>query len=177
MFRLYKGLKRLLSHGFESLLHEWSTMTLYQRFEHIIAVMLTIIISAIIVVSLSHLLIHTIRIFVFDVNPLNYNIFQDIFGMILTVLIAMEFNHSIIHVASSHRGTIQVKTVLLIAILAIARKFIVVELHTVDPLVLIAMGVAIIALGCVYWLMRERDDRILDIYPKEVKDIRYQKSA
>ncbi len=33
-------------------------------------------------------------------NPLNHRIFQTVFGEIMTVLIALEFNHTILYIAS-----------------------------------------------------------------------------
>jgi hypothetical protein len=42
----------------------------------------------------------------------------------MTLLIAMEFKHSILRVIARKERIIQVKTVLLIALLALARKFI-----------------------------------------------------
>lgn len=47
---------------------------------------------------------------------------------------------------------------LLIAILALARKFIILE-PDVDPAKVAALAGTVLALGLTYWLMRERDDR------------------
>ena len=140
-------------------LRRWASMTLYERFEQAIALCLTIVISFIIVFSLIYLVKDVVNVFIRDVNPLDHSVFQRVFGEILTVLIAMEFQHSIVRMVERTHGIIQVKTVLLIAILAIARKFIVLELRSVEPMVLVSMGVSILSLGLVYWLMRERDDR------------------
>jgi len=52
--------------------------------------------------------------------------------------------------------------VLLIALLAVARKFIVLDLRDVDSGQLLALAVITLALGLAYWLMRERDDRFVD---------------
>jgi uncharacterized membrane protein (DUF373 family) len=62
---------------------------------------------------------------------------------------------------SLRRGSIiQVKTVVLIALLALSRKFIILgpdkEYGTIA-----ALAGAALALGIVYWLLRERDDRAL----------------
>lgn len=140
-------------------LRRWASMTLYERFEQAIALCLTVVISFIILVSLFYLIDDVLQVFIMDTNPLDNRVFQRIFGEILTVLIAMEFQHSIVRMVERTHGIIQVKTVLLIAILALARKFIVLELHTVEPFVLISMGISVLCLGLVYWLMRERDDR------------------
>lgn len=47
------------------------------------------------------------------------------FGMIMTLLIAMEFKHSIVRVALRRDSIIQVKTVILIGLIALARKFVI----------------------------------------------------
>jgi uncharacterized membrane protein (DUF373 family) len=92
-------------------------------------------------------------------NPLDHSIFQTVFGMIMTLLIAMEFKHSIIKVALRKEGIIQVKTALLIALLALSRKFIVLE-PSIGASKLAALAGATLALGVTYWLLRERDDRL-----------------
>lgn len=54
---------------------------------------------------------------------------------------------------------VQVKTVLLVALLAIARKFIILDPASA-PAKIAALAFALIALGSVYWLMRQRDDPV-----------------
>jgi len=82
-----------------------------------------------------------------------------VFGQILTVLIALEFNHTLQYVVSRERGIIQAKIVILIAVLALVRKIIVTDLSAIAPGALAAEAALILALGITYWLMRERDDR------------------
>ena len=81
------------------------------------------------------------------------------FGEILTLLIALEFNHTLQYVVKREQSIIQTKVVLLIALLAIARKLIVFDLRDVDAAQLFALAAVTLALGITYWLMRERDDR------------------
>jgi uncharacterized membrane protein (DUF373 family) len=68
-------------------------------------------------------------------NPLDHRVFQAVFGEILTLLIAL---------------------------LAVARKFIVLDLHDVDASQLLGLAAVTLALGIAYWLMRERNDRLGD---------------
>lgn len=49
-------------------------------------------------------------------NPLDPKAFQTLFGMIMTLLIAMKFKHSILRAALRHEGIIRLKTVILIAL-------------------------------------------------------------
>jgi uncharacterized membrane protein (DUF373 family) len=52
------------------------------------------------------------------------------------------------------------KGVLLIALLAFARKFIVLDLGGVDAAQLFGLASITLALGVAYWLVRDRDDRV-----------------
>ncbi|MBB5016604.1 phosphate-starvation-inducible PsiE family protein [Rehaibacterium terrae] len=135
-------------------------MTFYERFEHVIAVMLSGIIAVVIVISLIQLIRIVFTLLVVDaLSPLDHSVFQLVFGSIMTLLIAMEFKHSIIKVAMRKESIIQVKTVLLIAMLALARKFIILD-PSIDAAKLAALAGTVLALGATYWLMRERDDRL-----------------
>ena len=59
-------------------------------------------------------------------------VLQDTFGSILIVLILLEFNHSV-HLAVKHRtGAIQVRMVVLIAVLVIARKLMLLDYATAE---------------------------------------------
>lgn len=86
--------------------------------------------------------------------------FQTVFGEILTLLIALEFNHTLQYVVMREQSIIQTKVVLLIALLAIARKFIILDLHEMGSGQLLGLAAIALVLGVVYWLMRERDDRL-----------------
>jgi uncharacterized membrane protein (DUF373 family) len=54
---------------------------------------------------------------------------------------------------------VQVRTVILLALLAIVRKLIILDLATTDSMQLFALAAAILALGVVYWLVRDQDRR------------------
>jgi uncharacterized membrane protein (DUF373 family) len=80
--------------------------------------------------------------------------------MIMTLLIAMEFKHSIIRVALRRSSIIQVKTVMLIALIALSRKFVILDSGATAASTIAALAGATLVLGVVYWLLRERDDRL-----------------
>jgi uncharacterized membrane protein (DUF373 family) len=63
------------------------------------------------------------------------------------------------YVATREQSIIQTKIVLLVALLALARKFIILDLRDTSPGQLLGLAAVTLALGVVYWLMRERDDR------------------
>jgi uncharacterized membrane protein (DUF373 family) len=140
---------------------EWSALSLYERFEALVAFVLTIVIGAVIAVALYRLIAGVGQSLVLEsLNPLDHAVFQRVFGQIMTLLIALEFNHTLRHVITGDRGIIHTKTVILIAELALARKIIIADLFQETPAATLALAVLMLALGITYWLMRERDDRL-----------------
>ena len=138
----------------------WSLMSFYERFEHAVALVLTGLIAAIILIALWRLMGSVWTLFVIQSrDPLDHAVFQTVFGNIMTLLIAMEFKHSILRVIERKERIIQVKTVLLIALLALARKFIILDISAISASLLAALALSSLALGSVYWLLQERDDR------------------
>jgi len=136
----------------------WGVMTLYERFEQVIVLTLSAVISVIVVVALWRLINEVFsRLLLRGLDPLDHLVFQTVFGMIMTLLIAMEFQYSILKVLERQEHMIQVKTVILIAQLALARKFIILDMATVGATKLAALGFAVLALGIVHWLLRERE--------------------
>ena len=135
-------------------------MTLYHRFEQVVSWILSVFVAIIVAVALFRLIVSVSRLLVTGtLNPLSPQAFEEIFGMLLTLLIAMEFNHSVQAVGRRRYSIVEVKTVVLISILSLLRRFIVLDIGATAPSGLIAaMAFAVLALGVVYWLMRERDD-------------------
>jgi len=142
--------------------YQWRLMTFYERFEQVVALVLSAVIAVIIVVSLLQLVSIVFTLLVLDAfNPLDHKVFQTVFGMIMTLLIAMEFKHSIVRVALRRDTIIHVKTVILIGLIALARKFVVLDPEA-SPGKVAALAGATLALGITYWLLRERDDQMTE---------------
>lgn len=140
---------------------ERTIFTCYRRFESMVAFTLTIVISMIILVALFRLGSSVVSSLLLGaLNPLDHKIFQTVFGEIMTLLIALEFNHTLQYVVASKQSIIQTKVILLIALLALARKLIVLDMHEVTAEQMIGLAAITLALGITYWLMRERDDRL-----------------
>lgn len=78
------------------------------------------------------------------------------------MLIALEFNHTILSILRRKESIVQLRTVILIALLAMARKFIIIDFTALEPLTVIALAIAVLAVGLVYWLVREQDRRQAD---------------
>lgn len=154
------GTRKVDNRQMDALRWEPRVLGFYERFEQAVAHVLSVVISIIIAVSLWQLIRAAVVLLVWKaLNPLDHAVFQTVFGMIMTLLIAMEFKHSIIRVMFRRDHVVQVKTVVLIALLAIARKFIILDPNT-DPYRIGALAAALLALGGVYWLMRQLDDRV-----------------
>lgn len=139
---------------------DWALQSYYQRFESAVAFALTLLISLIILVALFRLAVTiTGGLLLGILDPLDYEVFQAVFGEILTLLIALEFNHTLQYVVAREQSIIQTKIVLLIALLAIARKFIILDIKETSAEHLLALAAVTLVLGATYWLIRERDDR------------------
>jgi len=61
-------------------------------------------------------------------------------------------------VITGERGIIQARIVILIALLALARKVIIVDLLDASPASIVALAPDPL-LGIAYWVLRERDER------------------
>lgn len=115
-----------VARAFRETRDRWPLMTAYERFEQVIALALSLIIAVIIVIALIQLVIRVLPLLIDGaVDILDHEVFQALFGTIMTLLIAMEFKHSIIRAALRQESIVQVKTVILIALLALSRKFII----------------------------------------------------
>ena len=140
----------------------FSHLTFYERFEHAVVLVLTALIVVVVASATWHLALAVIALVVTDqVDPANQQVFQAVFGMIFTVIIALEFKHSLLVVLERRGSVVRVRSVVLIALLAVARKFIILDVKEAGPATLFALAAAILALGVVYWLVRDQDRRIL----------------
>lgn len=79
-----------------------------------------------------------------------------VFAAFLAVLIAIEIFANI--TLYLRDDVIHVKLVIATALMAIARKVIVLDLSVVEPAYMYAIGVIVIALGVTYWLVSKREE-------------------
>jgi uncharacterized membrane protein (DUF373 family) len=138
----------------------WTTLPPYERFEMLVAVVLRGVIGAIIVVAFYRLIVRVVDTLVLRaLDPLEHGVFQQVFGSIMTLLIALEFSHTMRYVIPRERGIIQARVVILIALLALSRKIIVAEPFETAPASVAGLAALTLALGATYWLVRDRDVR------------------
>ena len=78
--------------GAQGVATKWQTLSIYEEFEQWIVAALTIVIAVIVALATWQLLLHTLNLAESHlVNPADLQVFQGRFGMVLTVLIALEF--------------------------------------------------------------------------------------
>jgi uncharacterized membrane protein (DUF373 family) len=139
----------------------WRRLTVYLKFEHAVVLVLTALISVIIVAAVWKLALKIVFGLVlsdtFDLTDLAA--FQSVFGMIFTLIIAVEFKRTLLLVSERTDSVVQVRAVILIALLAVVRKLIILDISPGDAPQLLALAVATLALGAVYWLVRDQDRR------------------
>jgi uncharacterized membrane protein (DUF373 family) len=139
----------------------WRLLTFYQKFEHAVILVLGGLISIVVALAVWNLVLKVVASIVLSggFDPTDYSVFQAIFGMIFTIIIALEFKRSLLVVAERRHSVVQVRTVVLIALLAIVRKLMIIDLSATDANHLFALSGAILALGGVFWLVRDQDQR------------------
>ena len=76
----------------------------------------------------------------------------DLFGLFLMVLIGLELMHAIREFVQKH--TIHAEIMMLVAITAIARKIVIMDADTTEPLAYFAVGFVALALTVGYYLIR-----------------------
>jgi uncharacterized membrane protein (DUF373 family) len=139
----------------------WRRLTVYLKFEHAVVLVLTALLSLIIVSAIWKLALKVVFSLVlsdsFDLTDLA--VFQSVFGMIFTVIIALEFKRTLLVVSDRTKNVVQVRAVILIALLAVVRKLIILDISPGDAPQLLALAAATLALGGVYWLVRDEDKR------------------
>ncbi|HTF71842.1 MAG TPA: phosphate-starvation-inducible PsiE family protein, partial [Edaphobacter sp.] len=84
VFTLASELKELRS--------KWQTLSIYEKFEETVVGVVTLVIALIAAIATWQLLLHSLKLVGSHlVNPADPQVFQGLFGMVLTVLIALEF--------------------------------------------------------------------------------------
>jgi uncharacterized membrane protein (DUF373 family) len=137
----------------------WLTLSVYERFEQVIALTLTTLIAIIILIATWHLARSVFSLASRGLlTPFEPDKLQALFGQVMLLLIALEFKHSILKVVAHRSGIAQVKTVVLIALLAIARKFIILDASHYPADTILALAAVILALGITYRLVRPGDE-------------------
>ena len=132
---------------------------LYSGFELLVSGVLLLFISIVIVystVALAAILFDDLISGVHFAEPAGL---KDTLGLVLSILILIEFNHSIVLSMRERAGVLQVRVIVMITIIVIARKIILIDYSTVSWSTLLGFGGLALALGALYWLLSEIDSR------------------
>jgi uncharacterized membrane protein (DUF373 family) len=140
----------------ENFKRRWKDMAPYEIFEQITSRVVMFFVSIIIVYSLILMAIELYEQFGLGLAFMESESLRDVFGSILTILILIEFNHSIVVAISKKSGILQARPIVLITILVIARKVILLDFNTATFEKMLAISALAVAFGLLYWLMKER---------------------
>lgn len=132
---------------------EWNELTSYERFEQVISRIIMAFVAVVIVYSVVLTAIELVLDFTLGRTFMEHELLQDVFGSILTILILLEFNHSIAVSLKQKTGIVQTRIVVLIGILVIVRKIILLDFKTASIEALAGHAGVALALGALYWLI------------------------
>jgi uncharacterized membrane protein (DUF373 family) len=142
----------------------------YAVFERSVAWLLTAGMAVVILLALLHFVRGLYEAGLGVTPEWDYRAFQILFDRVLTVLIALELARSVLQMAQGAHGLAQVRTVVLIGILAVVRKLILLEVDNTSGLFLLGIAAATLALGLVYALVLEAERRARKQDLSEAKD-------
>jgi uncharacterized membrane protein (DUF373 family) len=128
-----------VKHEFAEAQRRFGPLGFYDMFEHIVILILTALIAVFIVFPVWNLALKSfLSIASSTFDPTDHAVFQAVFGMIFTVIIALEFKRSLL-VAAERQHVVQVRTLVLIAMLAILRKLLILDIgHATEELFALA---------------------------------------
>ena len=127
----------------------------YQWFEVTMVAALTLMVSISVVLTLVHASYELFHVMSGGLHNFGHAQFVAVFGAFMTVLIALEFNHTVLPEISSGTPVVKVRAVILVALLALARKLVLVDYHKEDYTSLIGLAVLVLAATAAYWVVRK----------------------
>jgi uncharacterized membrane protein (DUF373 family) len=137
----------------------WQNLFNYELFERIalgsvmcLLGVITAHVSVLVVVQIAN-------DFMLGASFLDNAVLRDTFGSILTIVILLEFNHSIYIALKQKSGAIQVRVIVRITVLVIARKLMLQDVAATNFQTLLGFGGLLLALGALYWLISSADQR------------------
>jgi hypothetical protein len=95
---------------------EFRLLSLYQRFEQVVVMVLTVLIAVIVVAAVWNLTLNVVFGIILSgsLDPSDYRVFQAVFGMIFAVIVALEFKKSLLVVGDRHDSVVQIRSVVVI---------------------------------------------------------------
>lgn len=130
----------------------------YHWFEKLVVAVLTMLVAVSVLLALAQSGVALYKVVASDTHLLNHEGFIKVFGTFMTVLIALEFNHTVLPDITSRTPVVKVKAVLLVALLALSRKVVLVDFKETDYTATISLAVLIAAVTLSYWAV-QREER------------------
>jgi uncharacterized membrane protein (DUF373 family) len=152
-----------------SLKHLFGHDRIYDTFERVVMSILTLLLILMIAFATWHL-IEAIVLLLFsgELDPTDPRIYPNIFSLIFTILIGFEFKHSFLSSTATQTSVIRIRSIILIGMLATVRKVIILDLKQTDVPETLAVAASVLALGIVYWLVKDPDhDKPKTIVPTQ----------
>jgi len=131
----------------------------YRNFERLVVAALTIMVAISVVLTLAQSGVALYHVVVSDTHMIDHDAFIKVFGTFMTVLIALEFNHTVLPDITSKSPLVKVRSVLLVALLALSRKVVLVDFKEVPYTSMIGLAVLIVAVAATYWVIQKEELR------------------
>ena len=142
----------------------------YEWFELLTVAALTLMVSVSVVMTLVHAGYELFHVLGAGLHNFGHDQFVTVFGAFMTVLIALEFNHTVLPEISSGTAIVKIRAVILVALLALARKLVLVDYHQEDYTTLIGLAVLVLAATAAFWVVRK--DELENLKVKSFTDRR-----
>jgi uncharacterized membrane protein (DUF373 family) len=138
---------------------DWRKLADYERFEQVALICVMVLLAVLTAFAIVYAGVKIVADLTLGETFLDKAALQDTFGLILTIVILLEFNHSIFVALTHHTGAIQARIVVLIVVLVVARKLMLQDISALDAVTLLGFGGLMLALGGLYWLIADGDRR------------------
>ncbi len=124
-----------------------------KRFERLIAWILVVLLVSVVLLATVDLAVNLIKNVLFVTPHFLVGVDQllDLFGLFLVIVLGLELLETIS--AYLREDLIHVEVVLIVAIIALARKVVIMELKEPTPLTLLGLATLVISLSASYWLI------------------------
>ena len=138
---------------------KWRVFRHYPQFEQVALGCLMLMIAAISVFATVITFIKLTSDMLLGEAFLDKAALQDTFGLILIVVILLEFNHSLWISLTERLGAVQAKILVRITILVLTRKLMLMDFASVDMREMLGFAGLLLALGGLHWLISDSSRR------------------
>jgi uncharacterized membrane protein (DUF373 family) len=130
----------------------------YHWFERLVVATLGIMVAVSIVLTLVQAGVALWQAVAADNHLIDHEAFIKVFGAFMTVLIAIEFNHTVLPDMTTKSSVVKVRAVLLVAMLALARKVILLDFKEIEYTMIIGLAVLFVGIAAAYWGVRREEE-------------------